>query len=288
MNISLRVSSAALPRCEFIDHLEDFSNHGGVDCTVLNYHFSRCEQRSQMARRTAAATWTQPVLREVMFVMLVLLAFLISVIVGYSRNLKLLFLNQTHTLEKVSAGDLQAYVPVISNDEFGRIAFHTNTMIDGLREKEKIQSVFGKMVSPRIAERLLGSDHNALGGEKLNVTVLMSDVRREFTALSESITPEELVSIMNKYFTAMVEIIHHHAPVKSISLSATVFWPSSASTTNNKGHKCSCTAATEMAAAAKLSAELGQTIKVGLGIHYGEVIAGRIGSPDGQKNHFHW
>lgn len=222
------------------------------------------------------------VLREVMFVMLVLLAFLISVIAGYSRNLKLLFLNQTHTLEKVSAGDLQAYVPVISNDEFGRIAFHTNTMIDGLREKEKIQSVFGKMVSPRIAERLLGSDHNALGGEKLNVTVLMSDVRN-FTTLSESITPEELVSIMNKYFTAMVEIIHRHAGEVDKFIGDGILAIFGLDD-QQQGPQNAVSAATEMAAAAaKLSVELGQTIKVGLGIHYGEVIAGRIGSPDRQE-----
>ncbi len=222
------------------------------------------------------------VLREIVFVMLVLLALLVTVIWGYSRNLKLLFLNQTRTLEQVSAGELDTFVPVISNDEFGNIAIHTNTMIDGLREKRKIQAVFGKMVSPRIAARLLGSDHKGLGGEKLNVTVLMSDVRN-FTTLSESITPEELVSIMNRYFTAMVEIIHRHGGEVDKFIGDGILAIFGLDD-KEQGPQNAVSAATEMAAAAaKLSAELAHTIKVGLGIHYGEVIAGRIGSPDRQE-----
>ncbi|GAB4444432.1 MAG: hypothetical protein OHK0011_26490 [Turneriella sp.] len=82
---------------------------------------------------------------------------------------------------------------MVSDDEFGNIATHTNAMIEGLREKQKIQSVFGKMVSPGIAERLLASEHQALGGERLQVTVLMADVRN-FTSLSEEISPERAMS----------------------------------------------------------------------------------------------
>ncbi len=150
------------------------------------------------------------VLKEIIFVMLVLLGLLISVIVSYARNLRLLFLNQTQTLERVSAGELDVLVPVVSNDEFGKITTHTNSMIEGLREKQKIQSVFGKMVSPGIAELLLSSEHQAMGGERLQVTVLMADVRN-FTSLSEEVPPEELVRLMNRYFTVMVEIIHRRA-----------------------------------------------------------------------------
>ena len=78
------------------------------------------------------------VMREVFFVMGVLLAAIINLIVSYSKNLKLLFKNETGVLEKVTRGDLSKRVPVATHDEFGVIAGHTNTMIDGLRHRLKL------------------------------------------------------------------------------------------------------------------------------------------------------
>ena len=66
------------------------------------------------------------VMREVFFVMAVLLAAIVNLIISYSKNLKLLFENETSVLERVSQGDLSKLVPVATNDEFGIIAGHTN------------------------------------------------------------------------------------------------------------------------------------------------------------------
>lgn len=72
---------------------------------------------------------------EILFIMAVLLALVINLIISYSRNLKLLFENQTSVLERVSRGDLSRMVPVATRDEFGLIAGHTNHMIAGLRHR---------------------------------------------------------------------------------------------------------------------------------------------------------
>jgi phosphoserine phosphatase RsbU/P len=56
----------------------------------------------------------------------------------YSRNLKLLFKNETRVLERVSRGDLNCLVPVITQDEFGLSAVHINSMIEGLRHRFKL------------------------------------------------------------------------------------------------------------------------------------------------------
>jgi sigma-B regulation protein RsbU (phosphoserine phosphatase) len=80
----------------------------------------------------------QAVLYEVFFVMAVLLAWVVNLIFSYSRNLKLLFHNETSVLQQVSRGDLSKLVPVATNDEFGVIAGHTNTMIQGLRHRIKL------------------------------------------------------------------------------------------------------------------------------------------------------
>lgn len=78
------------------------------------------------------------VIYEVLFIMAVLLILIMNLIVSYSKNLKLLFDNQTKVLEEVRTGNLSRKVAVVTSDEFGVIASHTNHMIDGLRHRFKL------------------------------------------------------------------------------------------------------------------------------------------------------
>ncbi len=84
------------------------------------------------------ATAQMSVAYEVFFIMVVMLILVINLIISYSKNLKLLFSNETRVLERVSQGDLTGKVPIATNDEFGIIAGHTNTMIDGLRHRRQL------------------------------------------------------------------------------------------------------------------------------------------------------
>jgi sigma-B regulation protein RsbU (phosphoserine phosphatase) len=90
----------------------------------------------QNATALARAQWS--VAKEMFFIMAVLLALVVNLIVSYSRNLRLLFNNETDVLERVSRGDLSRTVPVATRDEFGVIAGHTNSMIRGLRHRTKL------------------------------------------------------------------------------------------------------------------------------------------------------
>jgi sigma-B regulation protein RsbU (phosphoserine phosphatase) len=85
---------------------------------------------------------------EILFIMAVLLALVSNLIISYSRNLKLLFENETSVLERVSRGDLSRMVPVATQDEFGLIAGHTNHMIAGLRHR------FELITSLKLAEEV--------------------------------------------------------------------------------------------------------------------------------------
>jgi sigma-B regulation protein RsbU (phosphoserine phosphatase) len=71
---------------------------------------------------------------------IVLLSLVVNLIISYSGNLKLLFKNETRILERISRGDLSQKVPVATKDEFGVIAGHTNSMIDGLRHRAELIS----------------------------------------------------------------------------------------------------------------------------------------------------
>lgn len=80
------------------------------------------------------------VILEIFFIMGVLLILLVNLIFSYSKNLSLLFNNETRILEKVQRGDLSNKVPIATNDEFGIIAGHTNHMIEGLRHRFELIS----------------------------------------------------------------------------------------------------------------------------------------------------
>lgn len=75
------------------------------------------------------------------------------------------------------------------------------------RKSKEIKNTFSKYVSKEIVEEILKNQENLeLKGQKLKMTVFFSDIR-SFTTLSEEMDPQELSSMLNKYFTPMSEII---------------------------------------------------------------------------------
>ena len=76
------------------------------------------------------------------------------------------------------------------------------------RDKRMIKSMFGTYLSPKVVDQILDSPPE-LGGLDKNLTVFFSDIRG-FTTLSESMTPQELVKILNRYLSAMTDIILEH------------------------------------------------------------------------------
>ena len=81
-----------------------------------------------------------------------------------------------------------------------------NYVFEG-RQKRFIKSVFGYYLSPHVIEQVLENpDLLCLGGEKRKITSFFSDVAG-FTAISEKLSPEVLVNLLNAYLTEMTDII---------------------------------------------------------------------------------
>lgn len=75
------------------------------------------------------------------------------------------------------------------------------------REKRKIRKAFQYYLSSSVVEEMLkDTDKLQLGGERRVCTVLFSDIRG-FTTISEKLSPEELVSLLNSYLTPMTNIV---------------------------------------------------------------------------------
>ncbi len=217
--------------------------------------------------------------RNVVVLAAVILVYLLNIIVSFGRNLKAYFESETSVLDRVSAGDLDAYVAVASDDEFGRIAVRTNHMIDGLKDRERIRGVFGKVVSPEIAKTLLDRDGHGskMGGSRRSLVFLMSDIRG-FTEFSEKAAPEEVVETLNLYFSSMVEIVRRNGGLvdKFIGdgmLAVFGFTP------GGDAAGQAVRAASEMVRALP-DLKLKHPVQIGIGIHSGDAVAGTIGSPE--------
>ncbi len=75
------------------------------------------------------------------------------------------------------------------------------------REKKKIRGAFQYYLNPSVINEVLKDPSKLkLGGEKMNLTVLFSDIRG-FTTVSEKLSPEELVHLLNEYLTAMTDVV---------------------------------------------------------------------------------
>ena len=77
-------------------------------------------------------------------------------------------------------------------------------------EKWRIRRIFSKYVSKSVVEEILKDPNKVkLGGHREKMTILFSDIRN-FTTLSEKLRPEDVVAMLNEYFTVMNDIIFKH------------------------------------------------------------------------------
>jgi adenylate cyclase len=75
------------------------------------------------------------------------------------------------------------------------------------KEKRRIKSMFGQYVSPKVIDILIrDSSRMKLGGEERHVTLFFSDIAG-FTTVSEKLTPQELVEVLNDYLSTMTDVI---------------------------------------------------------------------------------
>lgn len=110
-------------------------------------------------------------------------------------------------LKRVEDGDLETELRVETRDETAAMARGFNEMIAGLRAKERITETFGKYVDSRVVDSLIGNPSlTKPGGDRRHMTVLFTDMSG-FTGLSEALSPDLLVRLLNEYFTEMSEPI---------------------------------------------------------------------------------
>lgn len=144
--------------------------------------------------------------------------------------------------------------------------------LDGLR----------RYCSPSVAERL---QNKTMGNVPVaqELTIIFADIR-EFTKISESLPPREVVGLLNEFDTCMVECIFNHGGTldKFIGDGIMAYFGAPLSDSEHALHAIDCSVAMLDALAtlnARLRAENKQELHIGIGLNTGMAVVGDVGSP---------
>ena len=197
--------------------------------------------------------------------------------------------NLLHGAEAVEEGDLNTEVPIMTHDEVGRLTASFNKMVEGLKTKELIKDTFGKYMDPRIVTKLLeDTDFTHIGGERVEMTVMFIDLKG-FTSISEKLPPDDLVRMINGFFSHMTEAISSNSGVvdKFMGDAVMAYW-GPPFTSSDEHATLACKAALSaldnlnlfrIDVAEKLDLQLDNLdIDLRIGISTGEMVLGTIGS----------
>ena len=155
--------------------------------------------------------------------------------------------------------------------------------LEDLSALSKITATFKRYVSEDIVDTVLNeNDAFEMGGKQQEVCVLFSDLRG-FTQMSERMTPEQIVNILNQYFEVMIDVVFQHGGVLDKIVGDELMILYGVPTKDKLDIDNAVKTALEMfetldALNKKIEAEGFQCLKMGIGINSGQVVSGNIGS----------
>ena len=239
----------------------------------------------QRAQALLTATNPQVVLDNLFFLQIFILCASVVASVGLAVFMSRGIVGPLDTLQeamkRVEQNDLDAQVPVTSNDELGYLGERFNQMTAGLRQGEMLRNLLNLYVSPEVAREAL--EHGArLGGKRVECTVLFSDIRG-FTSLSERLPPEVLIDLLNRYMVAMVEVVVEKGGMVNKFGGDSLLAVFGAPLNPSEDHAaCAVRAAQGMQRALAAFNETQRLhhsprLKIGIGVATGAVIAGNVG-----------
>lgn len=144
--------------------------------------------------------------------------------------------------------------------------------------RDRVTNLFGQHVSPQVVERLMMAG-TSTGGDVRRVAVMFVDFRG-FTAGAQSRTPQEVVDRLDGAFAVLVEILDREGGIVNKFLGDGFLALFGAPLEAADAAQRAVAAGREMLRAMdRINAETSWPLRIGIGIHFGEVVAGNIGSP---------
>ncbi len=183
---------------------------------------------------------------------------------------------------------LQAVLPIASALACFWLGLVVRGVFDGAEaviDRLRLQASFAGQVSPAVMKEMLGGTLSpGVSGQLAEVCVLFSDVR-DFTTLSENMPPAVVTTVLQRYFDRMVHAVHRHDGTvdKFIGDGMMVLFGAPRKSTDSCGDAVRCALAM-MTELDNLNADFAReglpTLTIGIGVNYGTVTVGNIGSSE--------
>lgn len=183
----------------------------------------------------------------------------------------------THRFEEADLDYLVAFSGIAA------VALENSAFAERIRKETLARSNLERFFTPTLAARIAQSpDAVRLGGDKRMVAVLFSDIRG-FTALSETMNPDDMARLLSEYFTEMVECVFRHGGTldKFIGDAVMAQWGAPLGEPDD-ADRAMRAAVDMMRSLAELNrqwrSEFRPELRIGIGLNFGEAFAGNIGS----------
>ncbi|MDH5783977.1 MAG: adenylate/guanylate cyclase domain-containing protein [Chromatiales bacterium] len=215
---------------------------------------------------------------DLLFYLIMMGLLMVWSIRGYSRTLHSIIEPQLKVVRDAQAGEFEQMIPVVSQNELGLLAIQLNRLVDYVQDREKVEQMLRKVVSPDIMEKLLTTDTETLKhGEQRDVAILFCDIRG-FTEMTEAASAEDVIHFLNTFFSELSEMVSRYNGIINKFMGDAIL---AVYSTEHPAWAIDNAMATALDIAKRVSElELpdGSPAKAGIGIHFGRVMAGTIGS----------
>src|SRR5438094_723146 len=196
------------------------------------------------------------------------------------KVLGILYVDNLTATHSFSDDDLKF---LIAFGSLAAVAIENSQRSEQMRREALVLSNFQRYFSPNIAQVIAQQqDAGRLPSEKRPVVLFFSDIRG-FTPMSESMSPDNIATLLTEYFTEMVEVVFEHGGTldKFMGDAIMALWGAPMAHVDDADRAMRC-ALDQLAALERLNAkwkEQGRPeLGIGVGINFGEVFAGNIGS----------
>jgi adenylate cyclase len=207
-------------------------------------------------------------------------AICVPLIGSEDRALGVLYVDHVTSSSQFSEDDFEFCIAFAG---IAAVAIENGQFAQRIQRELLTRSNFERFFAPQLARQIAASSETVrLGGEKRPIAVLFSDIRG-FTALAESMRPDDMASLLTEYFTQMVECVFRHDGTldKFMGDSIMAEWGAPIGGDSDADHA--------MAAAVDMMRDLDELnaswraagrpeLHIGIGLNYGEAFAGTIGS----------